>query len=133
MKLSYLGIRNRALDWFKSYLTDREQRVHIDGDLSDIREIAISVLQGSILGPILFLCYINDLPNSSNLLTFLFADDTQGLARGKNLSALLDHVNKELKGWAKWFRANKMKVNTAKTKYITFHIKGKKLKLKEKS
>ncbi len=104
----------------------------IDGDLSDPREIAISVLQGSILGPILFLCYINDLPNSSRLLTYLFADDTQGLARGKNLSALLDHVNGELRGWPKWFRANKMKVNTSKTKYIIFHTKGKKIETQGK-
>ncbi len=97
----------------------------IVGDLSDLREINISVLQGSILGPILFLCYTNDLPNSSKLITFLFADDTQGLAGGRNLSALLDEINIELKSWAAWFRSNKMKVNTSKTKYIIFHTKGK--------
>ncbi len=126
-KLKHLGVRGTALRWFKSYLENREQRVDIDGDLSDPREINISVLQGSILGPILFLCYINDLPNSSKLLTFLFADDTQGLARGRNLPALLDEINVELKSWAAWFRSNKMKVNTSKTKYIIFHTKGKKV------
>ena len=79
-KLKNMGVKGKALKWFKSYLADRQQRVDIDGDLSEPREINISVLQGSILGPILFLCYINDLPSSSKLLTFLLADDTQGLA-----------------------------------------------------
>ena len=126
-KLKHLGVKGTALKWFASYLSNRQQRVDIDGNLSDPREIDISVLQGSILGPILFLCYINDLPNCSTLLTFLFADDAQGLARGKNLPELLSVVNLQLRKWATWFRANKMKVNTSKTKYIIFHTKGKKI------
>ena len=126
-KLKHLGVKGTALQWFSSYLSNRQQRVDIDGNLSDPRGIDISVLQGSILGPILFLCYINDLPNCSTLLTFLFADDAQGLARGKNLPELLSVVNTQLKKWATWFRANKMKVNTSKTKYIIFHTKGKKI------
>ena len=72
---------------------------YIDGILSNPQEIDISVLQGTILGPILFLCFINDLPNSSKLLTYLFADDTRGLASGKNLPELIDRVNNELKKW----------------------------------
>ena len=123
-KLKGLGVGGTALSWFRSYLANRRQVVDIDGYHSQPRVINISVLQGSILGPILFLCYINDLPNSSDLLTFLFADDTQGLAKGKNLPELLDHVNNELLKWARWFRSNKMKVNTSKMKYIIFHTKG---------
>ena len=116
-----------ALNWFQSYLSDRSQRVYLNGELSDPETIDISVLQGTILGPILFLCFINDLPNSSNLLSFLFADDTQGLAFGKNLPDLIAKVNLELRKWALWFQANRMAVNTNKTKYIIFHTKGKKV------
>jgi Reverse transcriptase (RNA-dependent DNA polymerase) len=110
-KLQHFGINGKAHDWFRSYLTNRKQQVDIDGHLSDQITINISVLQGSILGPILFLCYINDFPGSSALKTLLFADDTQGNATGKKLPELIDRVNAELKKWACWFRPNKMAVN----------------------
>jgi hypothetical protein len=64
--------------------------------LSDQVTINISVLQGSILGPILLLCYINDLPNSAALNTLLFADDTAGFKSGKNLPELMDLINIDL-------------------------------------
>jgi Reverse transcriptase (RNA-dependent DNA polymerase) len=78
-------------------LSNRKQQVDVDGRLSESLTINISVLQGSILGPILFLCYINDLPKITNLLTVLFADDTQEFATGKNLPTLINQVNTELK------------------------------------
>jgi Reverse transcriptase (RNA-dependent DNA polymerase) len=73
------GINGSALLWFQNYLSNRMQIVDINGTLSQTCNINISVLQGSILGPILFLCYINDLPNVTNLDMFLFADDASGL------------------------------------------------------
>ena len=100
--------------------------VEVNGHKSSPESIDMSVIQGSILGPTLFLIYIDDLPSSSLLDTFLFADDTQGLKAGKNLPELIDNVNSELKKWAQWFRSNKMAVNTSKTKFIIFHSKGKK-------
>ena len=85
------------------------------------------------MGPILFLVYIDDLPSSSLLETFLFADDTQGLMAGNCLPDLIDNVNLELKKWAQWFRSNKMSVNTSKTKYLIFHSRGKKINMDNKS
>jgi hypothetical protein len=97
--------------------------VDIDGHLSAETTFNISVIQGSILGPILFL--INDLYNASNLFKLMFADDTAGLASGDNLPELFNSVNIEIKKIARWFRANKMAVNVGKTKYIIFHTRGK--------
>jgi len=131
-KLEHLDIIGTSLNWFKSYLSDRQQCVDINGQLSSTKEIDLSVIQGSILGPILFLCYINDFPNASNLLTLMFADDTQGLACGNNLDQLIDTVNQELKKRATWFCANRMAVNVAKAKFIIFPNKGKKVNMNGK-
>jgi hypothetical protein len=82
-----------------------------------------------VLGPILFLCYINDIFNASSLATFLFADDTTCLAENSNLNDLINHVNAELNKLAVWFKANKMAVNVSKTNYIIFHNRGKRIDL----
>ena len=126
-KLKKLGVDGIALDWFTSYLSNRKQRVDINGHLSNEKFINISVLQGSILGPTLFLCYINDLFTVTNLATFLFADDTSCLAEHNNLPDLINFVNTELQKIANWFRSNKMAVNISKTKFFIFRIKGKKI------
>jgi hypothetical protein len=110
------GINGLALNWFASYLKDRRQKVDIDGHLSTESISNISVIQGSILGPILFLIYINDLYSASNLFKLMFADDTAGLACGDNLPELFNFVDVEIKKIARWFRANKMAVNVGKTK-----------------
>jgi hypothetical protein len=124
-KLSKMGINNTALRWFTNYLSGRSQRVDINGNLSDELGLDISVIQGSILGPILFLCYINDFYTATSLFSVLFADDTTCLSKGKNLNELIIYVNNELQKIANWFRANKMAVNTSKTKFIVFRTRGK--------
>ena len=126
-KLKKFGIEGKAHDWFKSYLLNRKQKVDIMGNLSEETTINISVLQGTTLGPILFLCYINDIYNASSLATFLFADDTSCLAEHNNLNDLIVFVNCELQKLANWFRSNKMAVNISKTKYIIFRTKGKQI------
>jgi hypothetical protein len=128
-KLEKLGIRGVALRWFTNYLDGRSQKVEIDGCLSDIEYLTISILQGSILGPILFLCFINDLPNSADLLSLLFADDTACLTSGPDLKNVIAKANVELQKISEWFRANKMAVNVSKTKYIIFKPKFKKIEI----
>jgi hypothetical protein len=116
-KLAKMDVSGTALKWFRSYLSGRSQKVDINGNLSSLLEITISVLQGSILGPILFLCFINDLWTATTLFSILFADDTSGLASNANLPELINYANVELKKIANWFRMNKMAINTSKTKF----------------
>jgi hypothetical protein len=124
-KLEKMGIKDISLKWFKNYRSGRSQRVEINGVLSESLNLDISVMQGSILGPILFLCYINDFWLATSLFSVLFADDTTGLGKGKNLRDLTIYVNQELQKISNWFRANKMAVNAAKTKFIVFRTRGK--------
>jgi hypothetical protein len=126
-KLEKMGIRGTPYVWFKNYLSDRTQFVDINGNRSEALSIDISVIQGSILGPILFLCYINDFYAATTLFSVLFADDTTGLGKGKNLKDLTSYVNIELQKIANWFRSNKMAINAAKTKFIVFRTRGKRV------
>jgi hypothetical protein len=126
-KLARLGVQNNELRWFESYLCDRKQKVDVQGCLSDELTLNISVLQGTTLGPILFLCYINDIFNASNLATFLFADDTTLLAENDNLQDLISYINTEMKKIANWLIVNKLALNLSKTKYIIFRTRGKKI------
>ena len=128
-KLKHLGLNGVVLEWFTSYLDGRSQCVDINGHLSKERSISISVLQGSILGPLLFLCFTNDLHTVTDLLTLLFADDTAGLKSGSNLNELIVKVNVEINKLANWFRVNKTTVNVSKTKYVIFKPKGVKINI----
>ena len=98
MKLENYGIRGPALEWFKSYLSDREQYVTVNGSSSSCLNVTCGVPQGSVLGPLLFLILINDLPNSTSVLSFyLFADVTNIYFEAENLDKLQRIVNNELK------------------------------------
>jgi len=120
-KLEHYGIRGLALSWFKSYLDNRSQFVTFNGVSSTNLNITCGVPQGSILGPILFLLYINDITSASNLLNFvLFADDTNTFIDHHNLNTLIDLLNTELKLLDTWFIANKLSLNINKTNFIVF-------------
>ena len=121
-KLEHYGIRGCALEWFRSYLSDRKQYVSANGSNSNLLSITCGVPQGSVLGPLLFLIYINDLPNASKKLNFyLFADDTNIYCESSDLSTLIKIVNRELRSVKKWLDANKLSLNIDKTSYIIFH------------
>ena len=95
-KLEYYGIRGTVLKWFDSYLCNRPQCVNINGTLSDFLNILCGVPQGSVLGPILFLIYINDIQISSDILKFhLFADNTSIFFSHKDEKSLESTVNSE--------------------------------------
>jgi hypothetical protein len=123
-KLEHYGIRGKALDWFKSYLYNRKQCVSLNGVMSDFKSVIYGVPQGSILGPLLFILYINDIANCSVRLMFiLFADDTNLFFSCKDLAHLFHNVNTELEKLSVWFRANKLSLNVKKTNYILFGLK----------
>jgi hypothetical protein len=82
-------------------------------------------MQGSVLGPLLFLCFINDLGSVSELYKLLFADDTCALHSDKNFNDLISFANSEIQKMLQWFSANKLSVNISKCKYLIFHNKGK--------
>ena len=127
-KLDHYGIRGCWLAWLRSYLTNRKQYVDMNGVRSSTAPITVGVPQGSILGPLLFLIYINDLPASVSKLTpIMFADDTNLVKKGKSLPALIKTINEELVNLNDYFKANKLKLNAEKTKVVCFRKKGHKI------
>ena len=110
-KLQHYGVRGPSLDLLQSYLDQRKQFVAIVNTSSQIAPISFGVPQGSTLGPLLFLIYINDLPNAVNCIPRLFADDTCLISRNFNLSKLESDMNEDLVKIHKWCLANKVTIN----------------------
>jgi len=122
-KMYNLGIRGIELEWFKNYLTNRKQFVFINGKCSSLQLIKIGVPQGSILGPLLFLMYINDLPLSNDLINSLFADDTMLLESHEDLPSLITKVNSEFQKVINYFNYNRLALHKEKTKFMLFFKK----------
>ena len=133
-KLHHYGIRDGSLNLFKSYLQNRKQYVVINNAKSETVDITTGVPQGSILGPLLFIIYINDLPNASNIFhSIMYADDTNLSAslqsiKSTNPNETVDTlINKELSKISEWLGLNKLSLNVKKSKYIVHKMTNKKV------
>ena len=139
-KMYKLGFRGIMLNWFESYLSNRKQFVNINNCNSHMTDVSIGVPQGSVLGPLLFLLYINDMSESTRELNFIhFADDTTVFTSGKDQDAVMRVVNQELTHIDEWLKANRLSLNVEKTSFMvitnkkspvtsTLQIRGKTIK-----
>ena len=118
-KLKALGVSGTSLAWFQSYLTSRFQRTTIGQATSCHRRISVGVPQGSILGPLLFSIYINDLPTClKHTSVTLFADDTALYCSAKSSTDLQQMLNEDLASVAEWLNDHKLTLNVAKSKFM---------------
>ena len=127
-KLNYYGVKGSELKLFDNYLSNRKQYTEVNGYKSNTQMIQTGVPQGSILGPLLFLLYINDLPRSSNnFKMIMYADDTTLYCNIENREHCEDTINKELSNIHQWLTSNKLSLNIKKTKFMVFHTTKKKI------
>ena len=125
-KLEHYGIRGACLSWFRSYLSNREQYVSVDNCNSGKQTLKYAVPQGSILGPTLFILYINDLPNIDKFTKYIFfADDANIIVTGNTYDEVSYKVNTLLQKIQNWVVDNGLKLNLSKTKYMIFTNKAK--------
>ena len=109
------------LSWFENYLTHRKQTVQLKTEQSEERPVNCGVPQESILGPLLFILYVNDLPKvCSKTQVILYADDTAILCKGKNIAQIQNTLNSEMSLCSDWFTQNKLHLNVSKTKSMLF-------------
>ena len=126
--MNHCGIRGVSNEWFKSYLSYRYQYVSINGYESGLAAINCGVPQGSVLGPLLFLLYINDLNQAiKSCKVHHFADDTNLLCLSNSIKKLNKQVNADLKHLVNWLNANKISLSVKKTEMVIFKSKQKKL------
>jgi len=122
-KLEAVGIKGNLLQWIKSYLQGREQRVVIEGHCSEWKEISAGVPQGSVLGPLLFIIYINDIVSGLKSRPYLYADDTTLFETVSNRADSADRLNLDLNMIVDWSNKWKVTMNPTKSKSITFSLK----------
>ena len=124
-KLQALGFDTCSREWFRSYLTNRKQLVDIAGTLSPFQNVTCGVPQGSILGPLLFLVYVNDMCSAVNCKLLLYADDSALIVPGKDVKEIELQLTKELKSISNWLTDNKLSLHLGKTESILFGTKKK--------
>ena len=121
-KLEKLGIRGIAKKWFDSYLTDRKHFISINNISSNLYDITCGIPQGSVLGPLLFLLYINDFHKCSNFFDFHhFADDSNLFCKNRCLLELETNINIELSNIDTWLCDNRLSLNVEKSNFLIFH------------
>ena len=126
--MNHYGVRGVSNDWFKFYLSNRNHYISINGYESALAAVNCGVPQGSVLGPLLSLLYINDLNQAIKFSRIHhFADDTNLLCFSNSIKKLSKLVNTDLKHLLNWLNANKISLNVKKTEMIIFKSKQKKL------
>ena len=124
-KMKYLGFSTSTIDWFNSYLTNRSFIVNVGKEYSSPGKLFCGVPQGSILGPLLFLLYVNDMPQAVNSELLLYADDTCLIYTAKDTKTIEEQLNSDFNSLCEWFIDNKLSIHFGedKTKSILFGTK----------
>ena len=125
MKLRCIGFSNSTILWYRSYLENRTFQVNIENDYSNLGKLNCGVPQGSILGPLIFLIYVNDMPQAVDCDLFLYADDTCVGFNDKNIKTIENNLNRNFNSLCDWFVENKLSIHFGeeKTKSIVFGSK----------
>ena len=133
-KLELYGVQQRELSWFRSYLSNRKQFCRVNGVDSDVGDLEVAVPQGSCLGPLLFLIYINDLPQAVQASSVtMYAGDTSLCHQSHDLTRLNEAINSDLRKLETWLQGNELSLNVAKTHSMLISTKQKHNSLKSRS